>query len=128
MKMNTAAEVTKKCKKSNDCRCGIGFKILFAVSFVITCYFVYRVTELESRVDYLERKFEIFLSSSNSYETVAVQGVDLLEKELPSRRKRDTADCQCPPGKLDENFCCVQPLSIVWINVCRLEKSDMDMQ
>lgn len=89
---------TEVVKRSNDCRCGGGSLItkgLCVVSFVITCYFFYRVTVLESRVDYLELKFKEVLSSSK----ISNRDINAGSSETLSRQKRDVAECTCPPGK-----------------------------
>lgn len=102
MKTDTTMEVTKKCKKSNDCKCGFVLKGVCVISFVVTCYFIYRVTELESRVDYLERKFEKLFIESRKNDVASVRGS--YSQETLSRQKRDTTECQCPPGKNNETL------------------------
>lgn len=99
MDMKSAA--SKKNRKGDDCKYGgssivtISFCVLCAVT---TCYFVYRVTVLESRVGYLEKEFEKLISLSQDVESLRRPDT---EKDLgvPSRRRRNTAECVCPPGE-----------------------------
>lgn len=100
MDMKSAA--SKKNRKGDDCKYGgssivtISFCVLCAVT---TCYFVYRVTVLESRVDYLEKEFQKLISLSQDVESF--RRPDDAEKDLgtPTRRRRNTAECVCPPGE-----------------------------
>ncbi len=77
-----------------------------ALSLTVTCFFVYRVIVLESRVDYLENEFDRLSKLeerlSRLQERVIVSQVSSLGEESDvtlSRLKRNAAECVCPPGK-----------------------------
>lgn len=76
-------------------------KVFCFLSISISCYFFYRVTALESRVNYLEKEFEKISSLLNNEEMVTPKLFGLSQEDgVLSRRRRNTPECVCPPGNL----------------------------
>lgn len=96
----------------DSCRGGssVATKVFCFLSISISCYFFYRVTTLETRVNYLEKEFEKFSSLVNDEKMVTSKLFGLSQEDgVLSRRRRNTPECVCPPG----NFFNCTPMQIL---------------